>query len=217
MTTRQQKEWAFMASVVGSIVWASLLSTIGPWYVPLLVGVVGFVGGCGLLARSKGHPTALFLLGLLGVFGLLIVGLLPDKNTNTSSVSQNDPFAEGPLVRCVAGILAGGISLLFMMAYQQTRLPGAIAMGIVTFVGSIILMSWGFWGNRRRPAHQVLRIVILYVLLFCFFGPVPLLGSDQKMCLFAVTLFLGIALTQLIFSMEQNSSGFDAEQKKISV
>ena len=62
------------------VAWHSILSTIAtlaPFVIPCIV--------CYFLAKKKGYSKAFFLFGLLSIFGIIIVAVLPNHNDETAA------------------------------------------------------------------------------------------------------------------------------------
>lgn len=62
---------------------AAILVIVGS--VLILAGLVLFIWGCISYSKGKGHHRGWGFLGLLSIFGLIILALLPDRHKKAAS------------------------------------------------------------------------------------------------------------------------------------
>lgn len=58
----------------------STIATFAPFIIPCIF--------CHFLAARKGYPRSYFLFGLLSIFGIIILAVLPYKNKETSAFRE---------------------------------------------------------------------------------------------------------------------------------
>ena len=60
----------------------STIITISPFIIPCII--------CYFLAKRKGYSKAFFLFGILSIFGIIIVAVLPKRNEEASLFRQRN-------------------------------------------------------------------------------------------------------------------------------
>lgn len=164
-----------------------------------LLGYTSFIKGCGLYAQSKGYSSSRGWLGLLSIFCLLIILLMPDRrkiffplNLSDNSIKTN-PFWNI------------NIPELFLLSFVS------IGVAFIPFLLLYLLDSLNF--NREIEENtDVILTVILFYIFYLFILITKLQESGLKYTNFinfknkiAWKLILFVAVLELTFSESLNS------------
>ncbi len=111
----------------------------------LLVGYIFFVKGCCLYTKSKGYSSKLGWLGLLSIFGLSVILLIPNnKNIVSTQSSHNQNLSAQPFIK----INIPELTLSYMLAIP-------VILYLITLL-FCLLNNWNFPNLTRNLSFNLL-------------------------------------------------------------